>query len=673
MYGPSIRAQEAEDALVVELVSVDADGSEPVAVQATAPAISDDGGSVAFEGSDGEAGEQRVWIRDRSAGTTRAVAEPTSRAPGISGDGCVVAYSVIGDETTTLTVADVCAVADDPISLDTVPSVVDAETGTAVVAAPALSVDGTVVVWSMGTEIRRYVKSAVSGHYELTDVFGTALTPAPGFATGADVDVTADGATIVYVAGPGDAPYEPVPANIHVWDAGVPPGEPTIEIVSLTDDGEAGASDSSSPSISADGSLVVFASTSLDLAAAVADDAGDDDVPFVVAVDRDGSSTQLLVRSAARPMVSGDGDHVVYERDGALRLLSSSAGVAFDTHRAPAELAEVAPLSRAALSESGRWLVFDATEAPDGASAILPGTQVWAADTAPVVDTTTTTTTSTTPPPSGSATTSTSTTSTTTTTTSTTTTDPTPSPSGSTTEPPPSVSTPPRFITAVPRIVRTSRGTGSSSSTSAVLSAGSITFAPTVIGVGRRTGSVVLSNRTSSTVTLSGASIAPPGPFAILDDGCTGRLGAGSSCVVQVEFAPTAVGIVTASLQFQVVGRSTVVATLTGEGSPEPTIDVVPAVAGEGQAVTVFGAGYPAGSTVRFVRQELPGGVEVTVDDDGTFAHIVVVVPNTPTGPTTWTVEAEPDLFGEATTQLLVSNRGSTSDAAALRGTLTGG
>jgi hypothetical protein len=182
----------------------------------------------------------------------------------------------------------------------------------------------------------------------------------------------------------------------------------------------------------------------------------------------------------------------------------------------------------------------------------------------------------------------------------------------------------------------------------------------------------VLSNPTPRRLSLTGTTVTPPGPFSIVDDGCTGTVDAGSSCVVQVEFAPTTVGQVTASLVFQFADQQAVVVRLDGDGSPEPTVDVVPAVAGEGQTVTVFGVGFPAGSTVQFVRQELPGSEQIIVDDDGTFAQVVVVQPNTPAGPTSWSVDAQPGVFAQASAQLLVSNRGASSGDAALRGTLTG-
>ena len=51
---------------------------------------------------------RRVWIRDRVGGTSRPVAETNSIAPGISGNGCVVAYTVVSSDRAELTVVDRC-------------------------------------------------------------------------------------------------------------------------------------------------------------------------------------------------------------------------------------------------------------------------------------------------------------------------------------------------------------------------------------------------------------------------------------------------------------------------------------------------------------------------------------------------------------------------------------
>ena len=57
----------------------------------------------------------------------------------------------------------------------------------------------------------------------------------------------------------------------------------------------------------------------------------------------------------------------------------------------------------------------------------------------------------------------------------------------------------------------------------------------------------------------------------------------------------------------------------------------------------------------------------VFVDADGTFAHVVVVLPHTPTGPVLLTVTGQPDVFDDVSAELLVSTRGSASSDAALR------
>ncbi len=58
----------------------------------------------------------------------------------------------------------------------------------------------------------------------------------------------------------------------------------------------------------------------------------------------------------------------------------------------------------------------------------------------------------------------------------------------------------------------------------------------------------------------------------------------------------------------------------------------------------------------------------VIVDADGTFAHVVVVLPQTPTGPISLTVNGQLEVFDEVSAELLVSTRGQASTDAALRG-----
>ena len=110
-----------------------------------------------------------------------------------------------------------------------------------------------------------------------------------------------------------------------------------------------------------------------------------------------------------------------------------------------------------------------------------------------------------------------------------------------------------------------------------------------------------------------------------------------------------------------------VTASLVGEGVGAPTLDLVPSVAGAGQTVTVFGAGFVGGSTVQLNQPGVAVPEPVAVDADGTFAQVIVVLPNTPTGPARVTVDGQPDVFDEVIAELLVSSRRSASADAALR------
>ncbi len=195
-----------------------------------------------------------------------------------------------------------------------------------------------------------------------------------------------------------------------------------------------------------------------------------------------------------------------------------------------------------------------------------------------------------------------------------------------------------------------------------------VVFDPTVINAGRRILPLTLVNSTTRTITTSATTIDAAGPFTISSDQCAGLpLAPSASCVVDVQFAPVDLGVATALASFRLSDGSVVTTSLSGEGVPQPTLDLVPAVAGAGQTVTVFGAGFPPGSVVEMNQPGVAESQPVVVDPDGTFAHVLVVLPNTPTGPALLAVAGQPDLFADVDAELLVSSRGSTSDGAALR------
>jgi hypothetical protein len=743
-YASVTGAQSATDPILLDVVSVDAAGAAQLVPDTVVPAISDTGAVVAYEAvvpADPTAAsgsiDSRIWIRDRVGATSRPVAETSSANPGISGNGCVVAYTVVGADSVTLTVVDRCATPiDDPLPIgtvvDTVPIDVDldavadadadasggpdpdadvdpdpdpsagtdpdppAETDPDAdaglrAAAPALSFDGSTIVWSTGTDVRRYARPGAGGPHARSHIFDAVADGAPDIATGAQLDVSADGSVAVFVAGPGTTPFAPTPANVYLWNAATPQLEPTL--ISASAFGDPGASDSTSPTISADGSFVVFESSAIDLSAV---GTAEVTTPFVVGVDLIAETGQILVDDASRPSVSADGNHVVFERSGAVRVLSSDVDDTVD--QGIDELAAVHPTGGVAISQFGRWIVFGGAEDLVEPSTDTPAAAsvVWAADrkssSTEVVDTTTTTTTTTTSAPSTSTTT-TSTPPTTTSSTPSDTTTTAPDTGTATTAPSttlaPTVTTP-RFPTRTdrfpsigfPRTTRptvrsSSLGNGSGSSfdpaANATAVAGPVSFEPTVINAGRRTQPVMLTNPTARSLRIAATTIDTPEVFSVVLDSCTGTsLAPGASCSVEVQFAPVAVGQAVASAAFQLGDGSIVTASLAGYGAPEPTLDLLPAVAGAGQTVTAFGVGFPPGSTIEFSQPGSTTSEAIVVDVDGTFAHVVVVLPNTPTGPALLSVVGQPGVFDGVTAELLVSSRGGASGDAALRGGLAG-
>jgi len=661
---------------VIELVSVDADGSSQELPADVSQAMSDTGAVVAYEVSTADG--RRVWIRDRVGDTSRPVAELDSAAPGISGNGCVVAYSAQQASRIALRVVDRCV--NPAPALLPVGSVVGHVAGDLTLSSPpALSFDGSTIVWSTGTEIRRYARAAPDGVHELTDAFAPAPDATTGIVMGADVDVSADGTAVVFVAGPGEVPYEPAPANVYLWSSVTPDIDPVA--ISTTPSGDPGPADSTSPTISADGAFLVFESTSVDLA--VVGEASPI-VPFAVGVDLMAGTARILVDDATGPALSTDGNHVVYQRGDGVRVLSSDGMTTTD--EGIAELAETTPVGRLSISQHGRWLIFAsatdlAAEPLDPTATPEVTTSVWAVDRrsseVEVVDTTTTTTTvttvPTTPPTTPPAT------------------PPTTDEGVATLPTVPGTTVPatpiiPRFpstggsfptfpATTVPR--RSSSTTTSQTFQPPVFVASAIAspvaFDPTVVDAGRRTAPVTLTNATTSTLRVSAVTVEPAGVFSLVTDACSGiAIAPAASCSVEVQFAPIAVGPAAGSATFQLDDGTVVTASLSGEGVGAPTLDLVPAVAGAGQTVAVFGAGFPAGSTVELMQPGVASAESVIVDADGTFAHVVVVLPHTPTGPASLTVNGQLDVFDPVDAELLVSTRGNASTDAALRGGVIG-
>jgi HYDIN/CFA65/VesB-like, Ig-like domain len=351
LVGAPSGAQEAEQVLTpITGTGVNAD-----------QAISDDGRIVVYEETTivDEAAVTRVLIHDRVAGTTIGVPDAGAMNPSISGNGCFVTYSrftpavmaatttsTTTTTTTTTTSTTTTTTTEPPVSSSSstteAPDVGDGVDGLEVdapqglvarqaaevetpasaslhafdrcadplpkqsvvvagtistdqpIGAAAVSYDGAVIAYSDGDDIVR-MQGTLTG-YAPSAPFDSALNATPGVVTGPNLDITPDGSTIVFEAGVDATPDDPTDAvsyGVHRWDSGTP-----ATVVRI-------ASNSVSPTVSADGSLVAFQ-------ARPGSDAGFLGV-VIQTQDPDVLSTNISIDPFGRqPDLSEDGRHVVY-------------------------------------------------------------------------------------------------------------------------------------------------------------------------------------------------------------------------------------------------------------------------------------------------------------------------------------------------------------------------
>ena len=668
--------------------------SWPAGALNTAPRISDDGTVVVFDSmTPGDPTTAQVMVRDRTAGTTTAVTDRPSMHPGLSGNGCVVAYSVpmVATSKIQLIAVDRCTASGTvgPTSVQ-VGLIDDPGTVDGALPAPALSADGRVILWSTGTSVLRYVDPGTG--YALADtITPPPTTPVPAtsvpgppavLVTGPVVDVSGDGKVVVFVAGPGTAPYGPVPANVFVWTAGgvgPPATGPTVQLLSATSLGQAIAGSSTAPSISADSRIVTYQSDNTTLAVP---GVGSATAPFVVVVDRLGAS-RVLASGASRPAVSSDGSTIVYDTATDVHRARSVGTTPFATvtsvslSTAAGSTSPTGPsVSGAALSGSGSIGVFDSTA---GAAlmadpAFPAGTQVFAR----VIDDA--------PPPTTTAPQSTAVPSTPATTTPATTVRPTTTtaaPLPSTTVPVTSVATRPVTPTTSPPYrppsVGSSGRSGGSSSSSSSRPVGSSTvtyqssepieaatfvpmgvdFSPTIVGAGRQATTLSLSNPTSRSLDVVDVSIQndPDAAYSIIDSTCDdGPVPSGGACTVTVAFAPVTLGASAATLVATLGDGSSTTGLLGGSGAPPPILAVIPGVASSGQVVAIQGSGFPAGLTVDLTWLDSATSELIQTDATGSFVVTMIVLPHTPRGPGTAVVAGQIDQFSTVVGDVLITD-----------------
>ena len=192
-------------------------------------------------------------------------------------------------------------------------------------------------------------------------------------------------------------------------------------------------------------------------------------------------------------------------------------------------------------------------------------------------------------------------------------------------------------------------------------------FPPTIVDAGRRTTEISLFNPGPDAVTVTAVTVEPPlgGAFVVESGGCTVMLSQ-ERCTLTVTFAPIEVGPVETELVAQFDDGRRATAKLSGIGADEPTLTVEPDVAAEGQAVAVFGAGFPAGATITLSWNDGLVTSEHVVSEEGDFSESLVVLRHTPRGPTELLVPAQADLFADVTAELLVDHSGRRFDAVVL-------
>jgi hypothetical protein len=336
--------------VAVELLGVPSGAQQVVAVPIvqqgadTASAVSDDGNIVVFRSADVN-GATSIVVHNRVSAISAALPGGPFGAelgePAVSGDGCVVAYPVSdikGDPPVpdglaiegpgNVRVIDRCL---DPA----LPKVLDSiaiSSGTSI-SSPALSLDGSVLAVSNGQDILRFVRAAPTT-YDAAESFDGPTPSSDAVLTAEGLDVSDDGAVVVFASGAD--PKTPSTLTVNAWTAGA---------VSALEDG------AWSPTVSGDGRIVAY-----------------EDPNGVAVRDRiaaTGSPAVNVAPKAVRPVISGDGHHVVHELDGSVRVVSwIGQGLApFDATSSRAVSGLTAPtVSGAAIDRFGATVVSDVTE-----------------------------------------------------------------------------------------------------------------------------------------------------------------------------------------------------------------------------------------------------------------------------------------------------------------------
>lgn len=209
--------------------------------------------------------------------------------------------------------------------------------------AATMSVDGGVLAVSDGADIVRFVRSVPDGEYVETDRFDGPADPSQEQLVSLEVDVSDDGAVIVFAAGADVADVD----GMTVFTHEIIENEVAVTAVLAAAD---------HPSVSGDGDVIAVATAQ-----------------GVAVVGRGGTPFDAIdLGPGLRPAISGDGNHVVIEGSGVLSIVSRTGQGTepFATRETTTLSSTVAPtLSGPVIDRLGTTVVSDVPVSLDAATA----------------------------------------------------------------------------------------------------------------------------------------------------------------------------------------------------------------------------------------------------------------------------------------------------------------
>lgn len=355
---------------------VTVDPPAAIAVTSRSPGVSGDGQVVAFVGA--VTGGTALFVGTPTAGGAVAIPNPQGvvrvDAPAISGDGCRVVFwgsaNASGPSTGPPTTPPSSApptpgsvglyrydrCATPVAAAQVIPTTVVVTTASSVVA-PALSRDGHIVAYAARASAADSWQVAT---IDLTTSAETPVTSPPAITALTTVDLDSAGATVAFDAG--TDPASPATSAVYV-------GPPTAPVAVAP---PAGSTVVGMPSLTADGSTVAFVAGDTAASGLYVKTAATAPTPAPVRV----ATSDARVAPITAPDITPDGSQLVYALGSAIvAIYATSAG--FATASTPPEAISPLGSTNAApsVSDTGQLVVFAAADA-QGLSSVMAAKRV---------------------------------------------------------------------------------------------------------------------------------------------------------------------------------------------------------------------------------------------------------------------------------------------------------